>query len=55
MAGNGNRSLLFPPMIGSAVQQAVIFGWRLHPVLGKLVDPHAGRDWPLRRHPGWQP
>lgn len=41
LAGNGNRSLLFP-LIGSAVTSSD-FGWRLHPVLGSWLM-HAGRD-----------
>ena len=41
LAGNGNRSLLFP-LIGSAFTSSD-FGWRQHPVLGGLML-HAGRD-----------
>jgi len=41
LAGNGNRSLLFP-LIGSAIPSSG-FGWRLHPILGSLML-HAGRD-----------
>ena len=41
LAGNGNRSLLFP-LIGSAVPSSG-FGWRLHPLFGSLML-HAGRD-----------
>lgn len=41
LAGNGNRSLLFP-LIGSAVTTSS-FGWRLHPVLGSWLM-HAGKD-----------
>ena len=41
LAGNGNRSLLFP-LIGSAIPSSG-FGWRLHPIFGSLML-HAGRD-----------
>ena len=41
VAGNGNRSLLFP-LIGAAFTSSG-FGWRQHPVLGRLML-HAGRD-----------
>jgi hypothetical protein len=41
IAGNGNRSLLFP-LIGSAVQSSG-FGWRLHPLLGTWLM-HTGED-----------
>jgi murein DD-endopeptidase MepM/ murein hydrolase activator NlpD len=42
LAGNGNRSLLFP-LIGSALTTSS-FGWRLHPILGSLIL-HSGSDF----------
>jgi murein DD-endopeptidase MepM/ murein hydrolase activator NlpD len=41
IAGNGNRSLLFP-LIGSAVTSSG-FGWRLHPLMGTWLM-HTGKD-----------
>lgn len=41
IAGNGNRSLIFP-LIGSA-ETTSGFGWRLHPILGTWLM-HSGRD-----------
>ncbi len=41
IAGNGNRSLIFP-LIGAA-ETSSGFGWRLHPILGTWLM-HSGRD-----------